>query len=153
MKEITKEIIEALNKLGMEKIKAVDSMEEAAQQLKEYGVEASPAEVQAALEEIVQMAEDKQELGEESLDTVAGGNPAAALIPMLAPIVVDGVKTLVKKFKGTPDTLVKPPVQSKPSTSAPTTSGPQFNQSIKDNQKVLNNVNVHGDNEMGNVKL
>lgn len=148
MKEFTKEIIEVLSQVGIEKIKEAGSVEALVAMIKEYGVETSPEEVQAALEEIMQAADGRQELNEDSLDSVAGGNPAA-LIPLI-PTVIDGITTVVKKIKGDPK---KP--ESTPAAPATTTApqGPTVQQTTTNNKNMVNNNNVNGANTSNNISF
>ena len=151
MKDLTKNIVEALNEIGVEKIQAAGSIENVIQQLQAYGVEASPAEVQAVLQEIVKMADTKQELDVETMENVAGGIAPAALIPLI-PTVIDGITTVVKKIKGDPK---KPEKQTgaPTTTTAPTTApqGPSVTQNFTENQKFSNQVNVNGSNNVGDL--
>lgn len=147
MTETTKKIIEALSQMGTEKIKAAESVEALVAELKEYGVEASWEEVQAAMQEVVQAADGRQELNEESLDRVAGGNPAA-VIPLI-PYAIDGVKWVIDKVKGGPKKQENKPAA--PTTTAP--AGPTINQTSTNNTNVVNQNNVNNTNTVNNVNF
>lgn len=146
MTAITKNIIEAFGKMGEEKMKAAGSLENLVESLKEYGVEANLEEVQAALEEVMKLSADKQELDEDSLGNVAGGFNPALLLP-LVPYVVDGAGKLIDKIKGNPK---KPEQKPATPTTAPTTTtapeGPGVNQTTTNNTNVVNQNNVNKDN-------
>lgn len=152
MTEMTKNIIEALSKMGMEKINEAGSVEALAAMIKEYGVEASPEEVQAALEEIMQAADGRQELNEESLDSVAGGNPAA-LIPLI-PTVIDIGTRVIDKIKGGPkkqETKPAAPTTAPTTTTAP--AGPTINQTTTHNTQSVTQNNVNNPNTVGDIKF
>ncbi|WP_155266703.1 hypothetical protein [Selenomonas ruminantium] len=91
MTEVMKNIIEALNQLGTEKIQEAGSVDALTAAIKGYGVEASLQQVQAALEAVMNAADGRQELDEKALVKVAGGISPAMVVPRI-PGVLDGVK-------------------------------------------------------------
>ena len=149
MKEFTKEIIEVLSQMGIEKIKEAGSVEALVAMIKEQGVEAEPEEVMAAMHELLQQADDKQELDVDAMENVAGGIAPAALIPLI-PTVIDGITTVVKKIKGDPK---KP--ESTPAAPATTTApqGPTVQQTTTNNTQIVNNNNVNGTNTSNNISF
>ena len=149
MKEFTKEIIEVLSQMGIEKIKEAGSVEALVAMIKEQGVEAEPEEVMAAMHELLQQADDKQELDVDAMENVAGGIAPAALIPLI-PTVIDGITTVVKKIKGDPK---KP--ESTPAAPATTTApqGPTVQQTTTNNNQIVNHNNVNGPNTSNNISF
>lgn len=149
MKEFTKEIIEVLSQVGIEKIKEAGSVEALAAMIKENGVDAEPDEVMAAMHELLQQADDKQELDVDVMENVAGGFAPAALIPLI-PTVIDGITTVVKKIKGDPK---KP--ENKPAAPATTTApqGPTVQQTTTNNNQIVNHNNVNGANTSNNISF
>ena len=97
--EMMKNIIEALNQLGTEKIQEAGSVDALTAAIKGYGVEASPQQVQAALEAVMNAADGRHELDEKALAKVAGGISPAMVVPRI-PGVLDGVKWVTDKIKG-----------------------------------------------------
>jgi hypothetical protein len=149
MKEFTKDIIEVLSQMGIEKIKEAGSVEALVAMIKEQGVEAEPEEVMAAMHELLQQADDKQELDVDAMESVAGGIAPAALIPLI-PTVIDGITTVVKKIKGDPK---KP--ESTPAAPATTTApqGPAVQQTTTNNNQIVNHNNVNGPNTSNNISF
>ena len=99
MSEITKNIIETLSRMGTEKIQEAGSVKALATLIKEYGVEASPEQVLAAIETVMRAVSGRKELDEAALAKVAGGLSSAVAVP-LVPGIVDEVKWVAAKIKG-----------------------------------------------------
>ena len=149
MKEFTKEIIEVLSQVGIEKIKEAGSVEALVAMIKEHGVKAEPDEVMAAMHELLQQADDKQELDVDVMENVAGGFAPAALIPLI-PTGID----VINKLKGDPKKPENKP-ENKPAAPATTTApqGPTVQQTTTNNNQIVNHNNVNGPNTSNNISF
>ncbi|MCR5758004.1 MAG: hypothetical protein K6F95_08875 [Selenomonas sp.] len=159
MKEMTKNIIEGLGKLGAEKIKEADNLEALTAMVREQGVEATSHDVQAALEKIMQMADSKQELDEETMENVAGGFGIGAALSLI-PGVISGVKWVYNKLTGKQEQQQAPanPAPASPAASDTVPKVPGavqpgivITQTLQNNMKVNNQSNVNSSNQVHDI--
>jgi len=159
MKEATKNIIEALGQMGTEKIQEAGSLENLTAMVKAQGVEAAPYDVQAALEEIMQLADGKLELDEETMENVAGGFGIGAALSLI-PGVISGVKWVYNKITGKQEQQQAPanPAPASPAASdtAPKVPGAVqpgivITQTLQNNMKVNNQSNVNSSNQVHDI--
>ncbi len=143
MTEITKNIVEALAKMGQEKLEAADSMAAIQSFLKEQGLEVSTEDIKAALEAAASAG--KAEVSEEDLENVAGGIGPAALIPLI-PTAIGLVKKLLP---GKDKPAEKPANPAAPATPA----GPTNNQTNTNDHGVQFSSQNGNNNNSGGIRL
>ena len=152
MTENAKKILVAMGEIGVERLKAADSMEKLQELLEENGVKASPEEIEAALAAGAEAKSPKQELGEEDMENVAGGSVTAAVLAGIeaANAVYLAYKGIKNLFSG------KGGNNQGGGTSSPAEpdSGPATNrQTNTDNSKGVQMVNNSGNNNAGGINL
>ena len=153
MTEMVSKIVDILNEMGAEKLNEVSSLEALAALLKEHGVEASPAEVEMALQAIT--GAGKMELDEGDLSAVAGGGAVGAagkeIVKQVAPMVLEKVGGWLKDKIGGEKKEAASAAPAAPAGGEGGDGG--INQSISNttNTKSIIQNNVNQTNTVGNI--